>query len=172
MANIYQAHGELWICVTNIKVHEKLWLFILNPWHLYISYHVINSWNLYKNPLSLFVLYHNIHNVYFQNSWLVGRYSHEKLTPIDLTDLTSKGHRSSPSPPLSDVDPVRFVENRCDLDEIRWDLASSQLDPAKSRPKTSRFGQISTKVAAPSVLTETDHCPTKLKPTPLVVFGS
>ena len=98
MANIYQAHGELWICVTNIKSHGKLWLFILNPRHLYISYHIINPWNLYKNPLSLFILYHNIHNIYFQNSWLVGRYSHEKLTPTDLTNLTSKAHYSSPSP--------------------------------------------------------------------------
>ena len=108
----------------------------------------------------------------FQNSWLIGRYSHEKLTPIDLTDLTSKSHRSSPSPPLSDVDSARFVENRCNLDDIRWDPTSSRLDPARSRLETSRFGQISTKVVAPSILTETDHCPTKLKPTPLVDFGS
>ena len=108
----------------------------------------------------------------FQNSWLIGRYSHEKFTPIDLTDLTSKSHHSAPSPPLSDVDSARFVENRCDLDDIRWDPASSRLDPARSRLETSRFGQISTKVVAPSILTEIDHCPTKLKPTPLVVFGS
>ena len=98
MTNIYQAHGELWICVTNMKAHGKLWLFILNPWHLYISYHIINPWNLYKKTLSLFILYHNIHNIYFHNSWLVGRYSQEKLTPTDLTNLTSKAHYSSPSP--------------------------------------------------------------------------
>ena len=30
--------------------------------------HNINPWNLYKNPWSLFILHHNIHNIYFQNS--------------------------------------------------------------------------------------------------------
>ena len=73
-------------------------------------------------------------------------------------------------PPFLDADSTRFVENWRDLNEIRWDPASSWLDPAKSRPETLRFGQISTNVATPSVSTETDHCPPKLKPIPPVVF--
>ena len=75
-------------------------------------------------------------------------------------------------PLLLDANSTRFVENRHDLDEIRWDLASAWLDPTKSWPETSRFGQISTKVTAPSVSTETDHCPPKLKLTPPMVSGS
>ena len=74
-------------------------------------------------------------------------------------------------PLLLDADSTRFVENRHDLNEIRWDPASAWLDLAKSRPETSRFSQISTNVVAPSVSTETDHCPPKLKPTPPTVFG-
>ena len=35
---------------------KKLWLFILDLWHVFISYYIINPWNLHnKNPWSLFI---------------------------------------------------------------------------------------------------------------------
>ena len=53
--SILKTHGN-----HLIKAHGKLWLLILDPWHLFISYHIINSCS---------ILHHNIHNIYFQNSW-------------------------------------------------------------------------------------------------------
>ena len=55
--SILKTHGN-----HLIKAHGKLWLLILDPWHLFISYHIINS-------CSISILHHNIHNIYFQNSW-------------------------------------------------------------------------------------------------------
>ena len=46
--------------------------------------HNINPWNLYKNPWSLFILHHNIHNIYFQNSYkhimIIYKKTHENIT--------------------------------------------------------------------------------------------